>query len=242
MNNKFGCIIIHGFAGNLDEVEPLNKYLISKGFLTVCPIMKGHMGSRRDLAFVKYTEWIESVEASFNELNAQCEKIFMIGFSMGGLIAVNIAMKNEVDGIVTLNTPIYHWDIKRIVKNIVNDIKTKDYKNIKYYLRSTIETPFSALINFKILLRKTKPLLRNIRCPMLIAQGLIDDTVHHKSAKYIYNNISSEVKYLKYYECSDHLICHSIENKDVFNEVESFINKVCSNGGWQGNKKEDAKR
>ena len=226
MDNKIGCLIIHGFAGNLDEIEPLNKYLSSKGFITICPIMKGHMGSRRDLVFVKYTEWIESVEASLLELNSQCKQIIIIGFSMGGLIAVNLATKHKVDGIITLNTPIYHWDIKRIVRNIANDIKTKDYKNIKCYIRSATGIPFSAMINFKVLLRKTKPLFKHIRCPMFIAQGLIDDTAHHKSAEYIYKNISSDIKHIKYYENSSHIICHSIENKDVFNDIESFINNV----------------
>jgi carboxylesterase len=90
--------------------------------------MRGHMGSRKDLAFIKYTEWIKSVELSLIELQAQYERVVIIGFSMGGLIAVNLATKYEVDGIITLNTPIYHWDIKRIIKNIISDINKRDYK------------------------------------------------------------------------------------------------------------------
>jgi carboxylesterase len=229
MNNKIGCLVIHGFAGNLDEIEPLNKYLSTKSIITMCPVMKGHMGQRRDLAFVKYTEWIKSAEASLLELSSQCKRVVIIGFSMGGLIAVNLAVKYNVDGIVTLNTPIYHWNIKIIGKNIVKDIKTKDYKNINYYIRSAINIPISALINFKMLLIRTKPLLKHIQCPMFIAQGLLDDTVHKKSADYIYNSLSSEVKYIKYYENTDHLICHSTENTDVFKDIESFLKKVC----WQ---------
>ncbi|WP_265444605.1 alpha/beta hydrolase [Acetivibrio straminisolvens] len=226
MKDGIGCLIIHGFAGNLGEIEPLNRYLSSKGFVTQCPILKGHMGSRQDLAVAKYTQWIESAENSLLELNSRCNKIIIIGFSMGGLIAVNLAAKYKTYGIVTLNTPIYHWDIKRIVKNVANDIKTKDYKHIKYYIGSATSIPFSSMINFKVLLGKTKPLLKNIRCPIFIAQGLIDDTVHHKSADYIYKNVSSKVKYVKYYENSNHIICHSIDSKDVFTDIENFIENI----------------
>lgn len=227
MNNNIGCLIIHGFAGNFEEIEPLNKYLSEEGFITMCPILKGHMSTRKDLAGVKYTEWIESAEKSLMEITPHCSRVVLIGFSMGGLIAANLAAKYKVDAVVTLNTPIYHWDIKRICINIINDIKTKDYKNIKYYLKSSISIPFSALINFKVLLGKTKPIFKQIKYPMLIAQGLLDDTVHYKSAEYIYRNIQSDIKYLKYYKDADHLICQSAENSSVFRDLESFINDVC---------------
>lgn len=189
--------------------------------------MKGHMGTRRDLANAKYTEWIASAEANLSELHSHCERVIVIGFSMGGLIAVNIAAKHKIDGIITLNSPIYHWDLKRIGKNIVRDLKTTNYKNIKYYIRSMIGIPFSALINFKRLLKKTKPLLKHIRCPIFIAQGLLDDTVHHKSAAYIDKHVSSKAKYLNYYNNTDHFICYGAEFKEVIHDIESFINNAC---------------
>jgi carboxylesterase len=57
--------------------------------------------------------------------------------------------------------------------------------------------PISALYNFKAVLIKTKPLLNQIGCPVFIAQGLRDDTVHKKSAEYIFENVSSKEKHIK---------------------------------------------
>ncbi|NLB78842.1 MAG: alpha/beta fold hydrolase [Clostridiaceae bacterium] len=226
MKKQLGCLIIHGFAGNLNEIEPLNEYLLSKGYLTLCPIIKGHMGSRRDLARTDYRQWVESIEKKLLEFQTQCSQIIIIGFSMGGLIAVNLATKYRIEGVITLNTPIYHWNLKRIIINIINDLKTKDYTKIKSYLRAAINIPFSAMLNFKVLLRKTKPLFKQLKCPVFIAQGLLDDVVHYKSAQYLYQNISSEDKTIKYYEKTDHIICHSTENEAVFRDLESFIEKV----------------
>lgn len=227
INNRIGCLILHGFAGNLQEIEPLNEYLLSKGFQTLCPIMEGHMGTRKDLARAKYTQWVISAEDAFLRLRHQCKTVIVIGFSMGGLIAVNLVGRHNINAVITLSAPIYHWDIKRIVLNVVNDLRLKDYKNIKYYLRSSFGIPFSALINFKILLNKTKPMFKQINCPIFTAHGLLDDTAHYKSADFIYKAVQSEVKQVKYYKNTDHLICHSIDNKEVFEDILDFINQVC---------------
>ncbi len=225
MNKKTGFLIIHGFAGSVSEIEPLNKYLINKGFSTLCTKLKGHSENPKDLCKVNYIDWIASAEESLIKLSVQCEKIIIVGFSMGGLIAVNLALKHDIDGIITLSTPIYCWDIKRIYLNILSDFKTKNFKNLKHYIKAINRIPFSAMVNFKILLIKTKPKFKKIRCPIFIAQGLLDDTVHYRSADYIYSKVSSKKNILKYYNNSNHIICHSNENCELFHDIFILIKK-----------------
>lgn len=226
MNKSVGILIIHGFAGTLEDIEPLNKSLLNKGFIIQSVKLKGHTGKRKDLAKASYRDWIASAEESFMELLSQCEKIIVIGFSMGGLIAVNLSMKYNITGIITLSTPIYHWDKKRICLNIVNDFKTKNFKNLRHYVIAAVRIPFIAMINFKILLIKTKALLKKISCPIFIIQGMMDDTVCHWSADYIYSNVSSVQKKIKYYKNSNHIICHSDDRNQVLDDVVLFINDV----------------
>lgn len=223
---NIGFLIIHGFGGSIEEIEPLNKYLLSNGFLTACPTLKGHTGKRKDLKGISYSEWINSAEEGLLQLGAQSEKIILIGFSMGGLIAVNLALKHKVCGIIMLSTPIYHWDFKRIFLNIMEDLKKGNYDNLKIYAGASLALPFSSMLNFKFLLHKTKALLKQINCPILIAQGLKDDTVKHRSAKYIFNKVSSKNKVLKYYNKSNHIICKSEDQKKLFNDIKAFINDI----------------
>jgi carboxylesterase len=224
MDKKIGFLIIHGFAGNIDEIKPLDNYLLNKGFVTECAKLKGHTGKRKDLARVNYIDWINSAEESLLKLSSRCDKVIVIGFSMGGLIAVNIALRHNVDGLITLSTPIYHWDMKRVGLNILSDFKTKRFKNLKHYTKAAVRIPFKAMINFKILLAKTKPLFKQVRCPMFITQGLLDDTVHHRSADYIYYNIASKEKMIKYYNNSNHIICKGTDKNEIFNDIFMFIN------------------
>ena len=226
MNNKVGCLIIHGIGGERFEIEPLNQYLIKEKIMTICPQLKGHTGRRKDLDGVSYQDWIESAEEGLIELTSKCEKVVLIGFSMGGLIAFHLALKYNIQGMVTLNTPIYYWDKKRIALNLLNDLKTRKFSSSKFYLKSAIALPLSALINFRLLLSKSKPLLKQIRTPFFVGQGLLDDSVNYRSAEYIYQKVLSEKKELRFYQNSNHLICLGEDQTAVCKDVLSFIQEI----------------
>ncbi|HEY5561378.1 MAG TPA: alpha/beta fold hydrolase [Clostridiaceae bacterium] len=223
MNKKIGCLIIHGFAGNLKDIEKLNRFLLKKGFETSCPLLKGHALTKKDLARTSYSDWISSAEESLMELSKKSDRVVLIGFSMGGLIAFNLAIKHDIYKMVTLSAPIYHWDLKRMVTNIINDIKIRKTEQLRNYIRTSTNIPFRALLNFKLLLYRTKPLLSQITCPIYIAQGLMDDTVKHKSANYIYRNVASTQKIMKFYNNSPHVICNGPDFRELCADIKIFI-------------------
>lgn len=220
-----GCLIIHGFGGNFEEVRYLAEYLKKQGYNVSCPSLKGHTGIKGDLAGVTYSEWINSAEEDLVKLKEISEKVFIVGFSMGGLIGINLCEKYDVEGLVTLNTPIYYWDIKNIVSNVITDFRTKDFQNIKRYMNSSGKFPISALYNFRRLLSITKNKIAKVKCPMLIVQARDDDTVRVTSAKYIFDKINTEKK-LNYYDNSGHVILTSPSAKQVSEDVESFIRNL----------------
>ncbi len=225
MNNikKTGCLLIHGFGGRVEEVAPLACHLNKEGYDVVCPELRGHTGNRQDLKGIKYQDWISSAEKGLQGLLSKCDHVYLIGFSMGGLIALNLASKYKVAGVVTLNSPIYYWDIKRIVLNIIEDIKKRKLENIRHYLRSSSSFPLSALLNFRMLLSKTKPQIKKVQCPVFVVQALEDDTVRKSSAQYIYKSAASNRKLIKYYEQSGHLILWSKAAAGVIQDVRSFL-------------------
>lgn len=219
-----GCLIIHGFGGNVGEVKFLAEYLKSRGFNVLCPSLKGHTDIKKDLVGVVYNDWIKSAEDELIKITEKSKKVFIAGFSMGGLIGLNLCEKYDIDGLITLNTPIYCWDIKKILCNIIDDIKNQKINNIKRYWLSSRKYPISALYNFRRILRITKPKINKIKCPVFIVQSINDDTVRKKSAKYIFDNISSKDKELKYYENSGHVILKSPIAEEVSEDVEIFLN------------------
>lgn len=222
-HKKTGCLVIHGFGGGTNEVEPLAIHLAEKGYDVVCPVLKGHTGKREDMKNANYLQWIDSAEQELMKLQTNCDDIYIIGFSMGGLIAFNLAERHDIKAIVTINTPIYYWNIKRILTNLIEDLRGRDLKNFRRYMKSSRSSSFSALRNFLLLLNLTKPKLKSIKCPVYIIQSLDDDTVRHVSANFIFDNLSSSTKCIKLYENGGHLILRSQMAEQIISDIEVFL-------------------
>ncbi|MCT4586107.1 MAG: alpha/beta fold hydrolase [Peptostreptococcaceae bacterium] len=225
--NKYGVLLIHGFGGNIDEIKYLNDYISNKNYNTLAVKLRGHTGSKHHLRNTNYKDWIDSVEEGFLKLKKENEKIIVIGFSMGGLLAIDLYSKNKecIDKIVTINTPIYIWNIKLIIKNILLDIKNKSKRHISKYLKGGNKYPLNALYNFNIFLLKTKEIIKHIDCEILITQATHDEVVNVKSAKYIFDRVKSENKQIKYYNDFEHVILNSISKEQISKDIFEFISE-----------------
>ena len=212
-----GILIIHGFAGSRGETAPLKNFLEDCGFTVSCPVLPGHESTRKNFAKAKYGDWISAAAEAAIELEKNCDRLIIIGFSMGGMIGAHLCRNMNVERLILINTPVYYWDFKQMAKNLRCDFGVYSRK----YLAECTNKPFMALIQFQKLLSKTKPLFSKLACPVLIIQTLDDDTVNSKSADYIFRNIPGE-KYIKKYEVGGHWVLDTDTSKDIFFETERF--------------------
>lgn len=225
-NDKLGCLIIHGFGGGIHEIKSLEEYLRKYNYTTSCPKLKGHTGIAEDMKSANYKDWIASAEEELISLMENTQEVIIVGFSMGGLIAVNLASKYDVKAVVTINTPIYYWNIKRVILNIIDDFKRMEFHNSKRYLKAKKASPMISMINFLQLLNSTKPKLSTMKCPFLILQTKDDDTTRLKSSNYIYDNIRSEDKAIKLYDKGGHLVLINEYKDKVIMDTEKFIRRI----------------
>lgn len=222
-NEKLGCLIIHGFAGSIEQIKSLDKYLNNKDYITSCPKLKGHTGNPNDMKNADYKEWINSAEEALLKLRKKTDKIVIVGFSMGGLIAINLANKYDIKAIITINTPIYYWNLYRVGCNILDDCKNRRTNNIKRYLKAKNASPAISMLNFLRLLNSTKAKFSDINCPVLILQAKDDDTTKVKSTNYIYDNIKSEEKEIILYEKGGHQVLLSPYKDKIIIDIEKFL-------------------
>lgn len=225
-SNKPKCLIIHGFGGGIHEIEPIAKHLIDLDYDVVCPTLKGHSTTKKDMREAIYADWIESAECEFLRMKESGDEVLLIGFSMGGLIAFNLASKYNTKAIVTINTPIFYWNLAQVIHNLVDDIKNRNIVNIKRYLQAKQNSPISSMRQFLFLLNQTKSKLEEVKCPLLIIQAKDDDTSRRKSVDYIYNHVSSAKKNIKYYNEGGHQILQSSVSEQVFSCVDDFIQNL----------------
>jgi carboxylesterase len=88
-----GVLCLHGMTGTPFEVRPIGEALGGNGYSVEVPLLAGHGGSLRDLATTQWPDWLASAERAMDQLrrNVGDRPIAIVGFSMGGLLALRLA-------------------------------------------------------------------------------------------------------------------------------------------------------
>ena len=226
-----GCLLIHGFTGSPFEVEPLTHYLQKKtDWRLAVPTLPGH-GEVLNLKGILHHQWLECAENALKELLNVCEEVYVIGFSMGGLIAGILAAKYPVSRLVLLSAAAFYINYEQLLKDIGEIIKDSfqgkllENELFNRYKKKIFSTPISSTSEFKKIVRKSRPVLGEVKIPTFIAQGEADGIVPKKSAFYLYDKIGSSHKVLRLEPNAKHLICHCEERNQLFDEIFCFLNE-----------------
>jgi esterase/lipase len=218
-----GCLIIHGYTGGPYEVEPLATYLDEQtDWDIVVPTLPGH-GEMLALKNVAHETWLKAAEDSLQKLKEKYNKVYLIGFSMGGMIAAYLAAKFKVDKLVLLATAGKLFSLKQITLDIGEVITDRmkgtlqENKNYVRYKKKLGKVTMKSNIEFLKLVKYTRGYLKNIESPVFIAHGIQDGLVPARTASYLDKEITtSSQKEVVLFERSDHLICWG-EDKDTLN-------------------------
>lgn len=224
-----GCLCIHGFTGDPSEVEPLVRHLNKHTkWQIAAPTLPGH-GQSLQLKGIHYRQWIEHAEQELKQLLRTCDTVYVVGFSMGGLIASYLAVHYPIKKLILLSAAAYYVNPKQIAQDVVEMVRDArkgrlpENELFVRYKRKIKETPITATLQFRKLVANVKPILANVNIPTLIAQGQSDGIVPPKSAQYLYDHIGTTRKKLIYLKDSKHLICHCNEKDKLFTEIVDFL-------------------
>ena len=228
---KIGCVCLHGFTGAPTEVEPLACYLRERTDWAISvPVLPGH-GEGADLGSVAYTDWVECAEQAVQDMVACCDEVYVVGFSMGGILACRTASAYPVKKLVLLSAAAKYINGKQLVRDIGGLVKdsfkgsVKDNELYMRYKNKIVQTPLRAAREFRALVAASRGSFRKISIPVFIAQGELDAIVPPSSAKYLYDAIPSRHKQLYIEKNAKHLICHCENNLALFKEVEGFLKR-----------------
>ncbi|TRY26072.1 MULTISPECIES: alpha/beta hydrolase [Brevibacillus] len=220
MSNTLGCLVLHGFAGDIRDVLPLAQALREAGYHVECPTLEGHGADRRRLAQSTRHDWLRSAEEAYKRLAMRADPIVVIGFSMGGLLAFHVASRHPVRLLVTINTPYHYWEVRQALRNLREDFATHSRR----YVNSLVKIPLRSMLQFRRLLAETKPLLPNIRVPYVLLQSRRDDTVRPSSAEHLAKSVAAEAgARITWYDNSGHMLLHSPDRDDAIARILDAI-------------------
>ena len=224
-----GCLFIHGFTGSPLEVEPLKEYIKERtDWVTACPVLPGHEEGD-SLRGISYTEWLDAASKALDELQCQCDTIYVVGFSMGGMVASTLATHQSIDKLVLLSPAVFYYSPKQLsieIGELWREMLRGQLKDNALYLRYHAKikhTPLSAAMQFRRLVRQNRSRLQDISVPVFIAHGLQDGIVPYKSTQYVYDTVASKEKTAVWLDECHHLICHCENNQWLFGKVYEFL-------------------
>ncbi len=102
-----GCLLIHGYGGSPFEMEGLAAALEGAGHAVRSVCLPGHGEGFENFRDYRFSHWLGHAEKEFAVLSHAHARVLVVGFSMGGAIALNLACRYPVAGVVTLSTPVF---------------------------------------------------------------------------------------------------------------------------------------
>jgi carboxylesterase len=103
--NEVGCLVVHGFMATPAEVGWLGDALAEVGYTVYVPRLTGHGFMPEDMVRMRWHDWYAQVLDAYYVLKQQCERIYVIGHSMGGLLGTLLASEHEIDALVVTASP-----------------------------------------------------------------------------------------------------------------------------------------
>lgn len=226
---KKAILIIHGFAGGTYDEEELANYLeLNRCFDVFQFTLPGH---EKNLSKVERQAWISASEDQIEWLIKKgYNKIYLIGHSMGGVIATYLASKYKEVKKLVLAAPAFHY--LNVIKNDLNVGKSlkiapkiiKDYGSDEVIARM-LKFNASVIKEFMTLVKEYYDYPKYVTCSVLILQGTNDSLVPITSSEYVYNNIKSKKKKLIFLEGITHDIFKDQNKEKLFVIIEKFLKK-----------------
>jgi len=100
-------LFIHGIQGSPDQFVPLYDS-VPADWSIVNILLDGHGGGVRDFSRTSMDKWKSQVEKVTDELAARCERLVIVGHSMGTFFAMDTARRlpDKVSGLFLLCVPL----------------------------------------------------------------------------------------------------------------------------------------
>lgn len=99
-----GALVLHGFTGTPQSMLGVAHALADAGFAVELPRLPGHGTSVEDMVTTSWEDWSGAAEAAYEKLAANCDRVVVVGLSMGGTLTAWLATRHpEIAGIVVIN-------------------------------------------------------------------------------------------------------------------------------------------
>jgi esterase/lipase len=216
------AVLIHSFPWTPAEMRPLANILNEHGWTTKSILLPGFGPQFGTLFSRSYQAWIEAVKTAVVEIQQAHRPILLIGYSLDGSVALNVAAETRPDGLILL-APFWRfatfrqrftWQVyKRLTRSF------RPYKRVSF-ADPRVRNGFGKLLpDLDLDSQEAQQALRQLRVPnrimgqveklgkragkvaptlaipLLIIQGIEDKRVPSSSTRLLVNSLTGPFRY-----------------------------------------------
>ena len=230
--SKNGILMLHGLGSTPNEFKEYVEKLDLEGYSINAPLLKGHGTAPEELQMVTWQDWFENSKKALFELRKTCDKIIVIGQSIGATLSVHLAAHYQIEAVVLLSPAFFpnskymlrkQYFIKNLYELAVKEPAAKEHVIIYK------KTPLRTIKQLLDLAKHVTDDLSDVYTPTLIFHSEEDPLFEYKNAEFVYEKIAAKSKKLLALKNSYNILSMDFEKDIVYKEIAKFAVKVFNN-------------
>jgi carboxylesterase len=233
------CLLLHGFSSSPADFGALGGVLHAQGVHVLAPLLPGHGRSPADLRGKGSAGWTRAAEEAYDALLARHQCVDVIGFSMGGALAMHLARARSPRRVVLWGAffrVTYKWHYvlplewsTRLILPIVRYVrKAPDAANVNdksQIGKFAFYRHFSTRASVELfgLARRVFDAAPDVTVPVLMLHGTGDETASPDAARAFFAALGSAEKEAVWYERSNHILGWDFDREAVVRDTVAFL-------------------
>jgi glycerophosphoryl diester phosphodiesterase len=241
--SNIGVVLCHGFLSKHEQMVPMSNYIYETlGWETSLVELTGHGYDEDNITSATWDNWVDDVRDNYVKLKERCDKVFLVGFSLGGCVSSYIASMKSIEpaGLVIINGV---FGVKNVFNKLLPGVmvynKICKKLNLQKFMLESIENnsespdlnqsliSLSATNELRKMSKISRTVLPDILCPTLIIQEYNDPTVFYGSGVRAFKRLGSTLKKFHKTKLNTHLTIYDRGMQcNVFCKISEFLKEV----------------
>jgi carboxylesterase len=211
----------------------VGDYLHRRGYTVSAPLLPGHGTTIEDMNRRTWREWADHVEATYDVLRSQCDRVVVGGLSMGTLLSLSLAAAHPTISSLALYAPAARVNnrlihlaplLKPFVpvwrKSRESDLGDPQAQSMLWHYDGY---PVAAAHELLKLIVHVRRLLPQVTSPALIFHAARDKHIREGDSRYAFDRLGSKDKELVVLRASGHALTVDQEWEAVARRTYAFF-------------------